>query len=213
MLLETSNLTKREQNSHQRTRSQKEKLAELPSLYSDTEYQIFINYNGSRQALAVLYVLCFFSYWRTDETIRTMSHKCFAYNYEGGWKTVQDYLETKFQTPKEFEQKYISDFGPHDFFGNFLPLSAKLTRNIRVLQPKSGKVNKPIRRRGYKDKGSRRLPHENHGIPGKEKPLFSVEREDRRNNIRINPLLEINLNSIIGDDSKLLIQGKEEPKL
>lgn len=173
----------------------RKKIAELPSLYSDVECKtISANVTSAKQALVLIYISLYFPVWESEKLIRTISQKCFAQNYNGEWKTVQDFLEIEFKTPKDFETKYCSEKGPHDFFGNFLP---KAERNIRAIKitdltkKNRTKVVYPIFHRGYKDKGSLRLPSDSHGIrPYKEK-------EDRRPLV-FHPLVR-----------EILIQGEE----
>ena len=165
----------------------KRKIAELPSLYSDVLKRITISANvlGAKQALSYIYLSLYFEYWETDILIKTIAQKAFSQNYNGEWRTVQDFLETKLQTPEEFEEKYIRLKGPHDFFGNFLPKSLKLRNLLKIsdlTKKQKGKIVYPQYHRGYKDKGSLRLPSEFHG----ERPY--KEKEDRRQKVS-HPLL------------------------
>jgi hypothetical protein len=148
--------------------------------------KISANLSSAKFCLSLIYISLHFQYWETDDLIKAISQKCYLQNYNGEWKTVQDFLETELKTPKEFEEKYISVKGPHDFFGNFLP---KASRNIKLLKIKDlqkkdkRKVLYPQFHRGYKDKGSLRLPSEYHG----DRPL-KTEKEDRRSKVA-HPLL------------------------
>jgi len=165
------------------------KIAESQSLYSDVEPRIIkisANLSSARNALGYIYIALHYEYWETEDLIRSIGQKAYLQNYNGKWKTVQEFLESEFQTPKDFEDKFISVFGPHDFFGNFLPAVEKQYRLLKVTdltKEKTGKVNYPQFHRGYKDKGSLRLPHEYHG----DRPV-GPERLDRRQNIK-HPLL------------------------
>lgn len=169
----------------------KKKIAELPSLYSDSIVQISTNVRGAKDALALIYVSLYFEYWSTDKIIDAIRQKCYFQNYEGEWAIVQDFLELKLQTPEQFEKYYILTKGAFDFYGNFIKRAYKMTKILKiqdVTKPSKHRVRKPVYRRGYKDKGSLRLPHENHG----EKPISLIERIDRRQNVT-HPLLGKNL--------------------
>jgi hypothetical protein len=101
---------------------------------------------------------------------------------------VQEILELEEQTPKNFENYYILKKGAFDFFGNFIKQSYKLTLILKIRdtsKPSRHKVIMPIFRRGYKDKGSLRLPHENHGDQSQKE----IERIDLRQKVK-HPLLE-----------------------
>lgn len=170
------------------------KIAELPSLYSDVERTINISSNilGAKQALSLIYISLYFCYWETDLLTKALAQKAYSQNYNGGWRIVQDFLETKLQTPEDFEKKYIELKGPYDFFGNFLPKAGKYAKLLKITdtsKSKQGKVVYPQFHRGYKDKGSLRLPSDFHGIPP-----YS-EKEDRRTNV-YHPLLSDNFSTV-----------------
>lgn len=172
----------------------KRKIAELPSLYSDVDRIINIsaNISGARSALSFLYISLYFEYWETEVLIRTIAQKAFTHNYNGEWKTVQDFLETELQTPEQFEEKYIELKGPHDFFGNFLPKAARYSKLLKIRNSSEKirrKVVYPQYHRGYKDKGSLRLPSDFHGI----RPYS--DKEDRRKKIT-HPLLRENFSGV-----------------
>jgi len=172
----------------------RKKIAELPSLYSDMERTFTISSNilTAKQALSLVYITLYFQYWETDLLTKAIAQKAYSQNYNGEWKKVQEFLETQFKTPEDFEKKYISDYGPHDFFGNFLPKAARYIVMIKVQDVNKVKKKKVVYaqyHRGYKDKGSLRLPSDFHGIrPYKEK-------EDRRQNVS-HPLLSENFSTV-----------------
>lgn len=176
----------------------REKIAELPSLYSETIVQVTLNVRSAREALILIYLSTYFPYWSTDKLIDSIRQKCFYQNYEGKWEIVQEFLELDLQTPEQFEKEYISRKGAFDFFGNFLRESYRLSLILKIRdlsKPSKHKVKKPVYRRGYKDKGSLRLPHENHG----DRPISSIERVDRRQKV-MHPLLRENFLAV-GDDA------------
>lgn len=68
-----------------------------------------------------------------------------------------------------------------DFFSNILNekmLNLTWKTIIPVYDNQKRKVTKEVRRRGYKDKGTRRLLHENHGI--RHTVLTEEEEEERK---------------------------------
>lgn len=137
----------------------------------------------------MLYLSLHFKEWETDHLVRTIAQKAYQYSYEGEWWTVQRFLEEQFSTPQQFEENWtrISGKPTEEFYGNLVPFSARLEKRIDYRDTTKTfprKVRKPQRKRGYADKGSRRLPHERHGDP----PVR--EKEDRRNLIEFNPLLK-----------------------
>lgn len=165
------------------------RIAEHESPWSDSYKPIQVSFASPKTALQSLIVFSLLveeEVWENDSMMRHLGQMCFKYKYEGKWKILQDYLEkiTNFQ---EFEKKYIEDFGPHDYYGNFLPSRQrwKKTRleKIQEVGLDRDRVKKKVYRRGYDDKGTLRPPHRPN-LPGGEK----VEREDRRQKI-IHPLL------------------------
>lgn len=187
----------------------RKKIAELPSLYSDTVHSIQIggNLTTAKHCLCWIYISLYFQYWETDKIIKAIGQKAYVQNYNGQWKNVQAMLETQLQSPEQFEQKYFLLYSPYDFFGNFLPLAERISRTTKVTKVTSEDkrpVRKPIYRRGYKDKGSTRLPSEYHGEP----PL-KPEREDRRHLIK-HPLLEEESSSKIEESVAVLLLREEE---
>jgi hypothetical protein len=96
-------------------------------------------------------------YWITDRWVNQMINKCYYQQYEGHWATLQCLLQssTNFQ---EYEDNLKSIISDRTYYGNFLPLTRRFQRSLRLLAPKEvqrrSKRNKS-RRRGYRDKGSR----------------------------------------------------------
>lgn len=105
------------------------------------------------------------------ESLRTHIGKMAQnYRYEGRWSDIKDYL----QNVKPFHFRdglyfIISKIGTHAFYGNFIKKMVKAIENIKLRKMYQDvvtdrrPVKKSQRKRGYNDKGSRRLPHEFHG--------------------------------------------------
>lgn len=159
-------------------------IAECLSL--QPERSIRISYNRtSWDALVVLYILSHLesSYWLTDEYHRKLANDAYRNNYEGEWRNVQDCLEHYCQTPKEFYDWFVKYHHPEEFFGNIVRKAQRRTRYIDFkLRDPHGRVQRPERHRGYRDKGTLRPPHR----PPVEPPV--VEKEDRRQKVG-HPLL------------------------
>lgn len=159
------------------------KIAERPSSYSNTtlsEGQLSRKCFGGKHALILIFLSTLKPFWETDTLIRSLAQKAFQCSYQGIWKEVQDYLEHYQPTPQWFIERYLQDHPPEEFFGNFLPRSEKEIDRIKYKPyfPSRNdlpRVRKTQRRRGYDDKGTLRLPHENHGEPPR-----SSNKEDRR---------------------------------
>lgn len=166
----------------------KRSQAENPSAQSDIPLlDIRYNLRTSWEALCLLYLSLHFNYWETETIVRSISQRAYQFSYEGEWTTVQQFLEAQLHTPQQFESFWKDSGRPtEEFYGNLVPFAAKLEKRLNyrdtTLQ-RTGKVRRPQRKRGYADKGSRRLPHERHGDP----PVR--EKVDRRKLILFHPLL------------------------
>lgn len=159
----------------------KSKLAEHSTLYSKNELmELRTNCSKAREAIALYYVSLYYQVWQTDVLVRKLAQMAYANNYQGRWNRVQEILELEINRPEELEEYYIQTGHANDFYGNVLPLAVKILYRIKYIDTSKGprsRVRYPQRVRGYKDKGSCRLPHEYHGedLPGKER-----KRDDRR---------------------------------
>lgn len=152
-------------------------IAECQSLHPDLHLDINLNLSAW-DSLVLLYILSHISstYWITDNLIRKISQRAYQFNYEGEWKTVQDFLETELQNPKMFYDKFVEMRDPCEFYGNLKRRAYRILRIIRKKKrEKSGKVIYPQRKRGYKDKGTLRPFHRPAIIPP-----YSEDKVDRR---------------------------------
>lgn len=165
------------------------KLAETLSQYSN-RFQIFsirLNVTRSFDALCAAYLASFFKPWENDVLIRHLAQLAYRGNYKGRWITLQAMLEDGIQSPERFQERFIELRGPNEFYGNLLPRARKLERRLQqkdLLEKNNRPVQRTLRHRGYRDKGSRRLPHEFHGDP----PV-KPNRDDRRHLVN-HPLLD-----------------------
>lgn len=157
--------------------SQKACLAETSTLYSDTPVSLRLEIRKPIEAIAAYYLSLYFAPWQTDVLVRSIAHRAYANCYQGKWQLVQEILELEVSRPEELEDWYLAH-NPFEFYGCVLPETIIVERRVRYRDSRksiNSPVRKPQRRRGYNDKGSRRLPHEDHGDP----PIRE-EREDRR---------------------------------
>lgn len=129
-----------------------------------------------------------FPYWETEKIYRTLQNRAFLGNYQGKWHLVQEFLELENPNLDQAYQIWQNHGGSFRTFQNLFK-EVRLKRDIYVSATfDSRPIHRPQRKRGYDDKGSRRLPHEYHGIPGKLKEE-DPERLDRRNKVQ-HPLIE-----------------------
>jgi Skp family chaperone for outer membrane proteins len=142
-------------------------------------------------ALRVLFLVILFPeeihYWETEKIYKTLQQKAFQANYQGKWELVQEILEQEQPNLQEIYEKWQTRGGTFRSFQNLFG-EVHLKRDIYVsVVNDNRRVKYPQRKRGYDDKGSRRLPHEDHGIPGAPETAHK-DRIDRRDKVR-HPLL------------------------
>lgn len=136
----------------------------------------------SWDALCVLYLMSHLEshYWITDDVHRMMAQKAYLSNYEGEWKVVQEILEQYPQTPKEFYEIFLMFHSPEEFFGNLVPRARRLSSGLdKKKRDPHGPVQRTVRHRGYRDKGTLRPPHRPPVIP----PSSESPKLDRRKKI------------------------------
>lgn len=100
------------------------------------------------------------------ENLRTHIGKMVSnYNYEGKWKLVGEILsETTSLEVFSIWTKVLNSMSVEDFFGNMFPILRKAVRSLKWRRTDYSVVTdkrpyrKPLRKRGYDDKGSRRDP-------------------------------------------------------
>lgn len=176
-------------------------MAKSPTLYPDPEIEetkerktipsLRANVQKSSEALSCIIIASLLADepWKTDTLIRTCALRAFNNRYSGNWKVVQELLETTISGPAELVRELSKYFSPEDIFGNLIPNAIRFFNFIQIKNlsdPSTGKVRKPQFRRGYKDKGSRRLAHERHGIPN-----YQDIKTDRRHKVIFNPLVQL----------------------
>jgi hypothetical protein len=150
--------------------------------------QVTVPLTNAWSALAAIYIGLEYEYWENEKLFRTISQKAYLNKYNGQWKTVQDFLEAEFQSPKQYQEAFILRFGPREYHGNLLPAIQRLREVLKFkasVERKEKPVKYPQFHRGYKDKGTLRLSHEKHGIPDYSS---DPERPDRRSLV-YHPLL------------------------
>lgn len=169
-----------------------EALAETSTLQSATNNSVRCNFSKASEAWALMILCVAFSPWNTDTIIRSIGQRAYQAKYEGEWERIQQVLESyDFNDKTENLLDRLTFFcrevltkvlSPEEVFGNYIPLAYRMLKVlIRFKRPEqTGKVIRPQFRRGYRDKGSRRLPHER--LP--EGPFNYLEpRIDRRGKI------------------------------
>jgi len=176
------------------------KFSQRTSPYPDIPSELKVGQEAlkdARRCLAVLVALEFihgtgdyFRVARTRETIARMAEK---FNGEGAWKHVLDYLQNvpSFQIADSLSF-VLRIYGSNAYYGNFLDLLIRIFEDIEVVESyhiwkpwELPALRQPRRKRGYDDKGSRRLPHTDHGISprlpyGEPEKIHIRIREPRR---------------------------------
>lgn len=168
-----------------------EKITAARSRLPDPQgpFQVSRRIGNARQAMSLIFISTFFSFWQTDKVIRAIGQKAYLMNYQGDWKKVQEILETQDLSPRRFIEVFLIDHSPEDFFGNLAKIAERELKVIRFRSDRETNPRKPkkgSRRRGYRDHGTLRLLHQKHGEP----PIPTQPREDRRSLIS-HPLLTI----------------------
>lgn len=174
------------------------------------------NVRSALDAVALLLIISAYSDepWRTEVICRTIAQRAFAQRYSGKWRLVQEILEQENPTPETVILQILQHMSLDDFFGNLVPRACGLWKQVRfkdMTAKDTRPVVRPQFRRGYRDKGSRRLPHELHGEPPSRPP-----QTDRRHKVHFNPLVELRpaqdalTEDWPEDSSKSSSGGKEE---
>jgi len=174
-------------------RKLEEQLAETSARYSDPRIELRANVTSARSALSFLLICSWFGNepWRTEILVKTIAQMAFAARYAGRWKLVQVLLELEPESfnPETVIATIVKAVGPHVFYGNLVNDALAFYRSIQFRDTTKHPSRPPRRqqfRRGYRDKGSRRLPHEQPVVPPSRAPLT-----DRRHKVHCNPLVQL----------------------
>lgn len=103
--------------------------------------------------------------------------QCYRYGYQGKWKFLHKLCSAQHIL---LQLKIVTEtMTPEAFFGNILPKMVLFTKvpSVRFLKQTKPISKKPIRRRGYKDKGSMKFVHEvhsawSHSGPNPDRPDY-----------------------------------------
>lgn len=110
------------------------------------------------------------------------ANQCQRYNYQGKWRKLHCLIKLY-----HFElicYRITETESPSSFFGNTMKEVIKFSSDCpcRFLLQKKPKPHYAQRKRGYNDKGSRKLPHERHSFVTVSGP--NPEKEDYRNQMK-----------------------------
>lgn len=168
------------------TEMEKSSKAEISALYSDlTDWNFPAGvFDSARRCVASAVLLPFLGYSAINETkLRNQLAKIsYSHNFEGDWKLVDELVRQDPYTPAKVLEYYLSQVGPHSYFGNTLPLMKIIKRNMQpkyLYQKSTAPVRYPERKRGYNDKGH--LPARHISIKGKvqkesvKQPFVEIE--------------------------------------
>lgn len=163
------------------------------SLQSDPFPEVWVSgefLHNAQDALAVLAVLPLSfesrNYFQIQEFRDHLGRMVQNYNFQGDWKIVGEILQTTDSTEVYSTWNIIfKKFNEHDWFGNFVPRLIRALKALRIrtkyqsVVDDTRPVRKPMRRRGYNDKGSKRSSHQ--WLPReypeleKEKPRIDIK--------------------------------------
>jgi len=148
------------------------KISAVPkSLYSDHEgeensyWDLSIPKDYERNAGILICYLIVYSrekpYWYSSFTDH-LGQLCKKYQYKGKWMLLHKLL--KVQSHKLILYEICTRIPAHEFFGNYYKEIEKVTLRplIAFVKKQKPKAKSQARVRGYRDHGSRRLPHEIH---------------------------------------------------
>lgn len=132
--------------------------SEAKALYPDTSIEESFLIGGlknltAREAMGLILV-----FPRTSplylSILLEIAEKAYQSQYQGLWIKTQKLCELRLL---ELQLYYLfeSGFTENEIFGNLLKIGNHRLKRVRIFTP-TGPVTYPIRRRGYKDKGSRR---------------------------------------------------------
>lgn len=163
-----------------------EKFAECASSQSHLSKRIGFPDVGALDSLLLAIMINVYTewnqgYWR-DLALEKLYKKAKAHNFQGHWNTLREYLEGIQMTEEKAFYFLCKHFSTRDIFGNLIPQALRLSRAIRikessVLRP----YKRPLRKRGYDDKGTLLLPHQIHSAwefsgPNPEKEEMEHQR-------------------------------------
>lgn len=167
-------------------------LAETSARYPNPKLrELRANVTSARSALSFVLICSWFGDepWKTEVLLKTCAQRAFAARYTGRWKLVQILLELEPEsfTPESVVATCLKYMSPQDFYGNLVPSTLAFFRSVQfrdMTKPSKRRVERTQFRRGYRDKGSRRLPHESAvALPS------SPPSTDRRHKVHCNPLI------------------------
>lgn len=165
------------------------RIAEFQSRHPDTTLTFdFPHFTTPLECLGLLGAILYFTkerIWESEKAIRYVAGACYKNQYQGKWEQVQEVLENVTDFSDYSSYLLANLLNEEDYYGNLEPL---IFRIGLLLEPKAegeqyGKVRKPVRRRGYRDKGTLRPDWQKRTVA-----LLKDERDDRRNKVK-HPLI------------------------
>lgn len=164
------------------------------------EYRIILP--RDRRSLRALGIACWYlPDWLKWEIILQISEKPYSLDFPN--RGLEISLELRCLVESKFKMlSYLSTLiNPRRLFGTILQEDlSKALKNIRILRSQNGPVLKPIRRKGYKDKGTWRPPHR-----WKERYDFSLtEKQNLKEfKLRLFNILTLIFLSKLGEEGKI----------
>lgn len=135
-------------------------LSEILSLYPALSARIVLGKLKAKRCVDLIIYLLWKRGLRLSDVplgntlFETLERRCFAHNYEGDWALVSHLLQVNCN--KVASYLYIKERFPKDeLIGNILPNGEKLFNQL-IIELSAFPVNRPNRKRGHNDKGSKK---------------------------------------------------------
>lgn len=139
-------------------------FSKSPGWYLNRQWLPHIPRNG-RSCLQAFFASLFLPIWFSDSFLHLIANQAYLQRYQGNWLVLQYFIENATSIQDFLELVELNGF-QREFFGNFVVSTEKVLRKILIerswkLEPGTyGEVIYPEYRRGYRDKGNLRPPHE-----------------------------------------------------
>lgn len=172
--------------------------ADPVSLYSDHEsdsnwyWDLSIPKDYKKDPYKLICYLIVYSreqpYWYSY-FVDTLGQLCKKNKYKGKWMLLHKLLKVHYY--KLIIRELTSRLSGNDIFGNYFKEIEKIVKRplINFVKLQKPKPDRAARIRGYRDKGSRKLPHEIHSdctVSGKNPEQLNLENQYKKKHAMLN---------------------------